>query len=927
LSRARFRTARTAGLALVAVGVLLLGSLPAAADTTAQPLPFTQDWSNTGLITTNDDWSGVPGVIGYRGDGLVAVPGADPQTITADGSATPVDVNANQTNPNTFTTGGVAEFELTNPVVALQGSGTADAPHVVLALDTTDKDEITVFYNLRDIDGSADNAVQQVALQYRVGATGDFTNLPAGYVADATTGPNLATQVTPVSVLLPAAAEDQPLVQVRVITADAAGSDEWVGVDDISVTGGDVPPPDAAPFVSSTSPAPGAVDVPTSSNVDITFSEPVTVSVATFTISCATSGTHALGLSGGPATFTLDPDTDFATDETCTVTVDDVGVSDVDTTDPPDNMAADHVFSFSTVAPTYAIHQIQGAAHISPLNGENTSGVPGVVTSVRSNGFNMQEPTGDGNPATSDAIFVFTDSAPTVAVGEAVLVSGTIQEFRPGGSASANLTTTEIANPVVTPSGPGAAITPTVVGPGGRVPPTTIIEDDASGDVETGGVFDPAQDGIDFYESLEAMLVRVNDAVAVGPTNGFGEIPVLAANGAGAGVRTARDGIVIRPADFNPERIILDDVLAPTPQVNVKDRLPGAIRAVVDYSFGNFKFLVLATPAAVDGRLRREVTDDPGRRDLTVATFNVENLDPGDGAPKFAELADLIVDNVKAPDIIAIEEIQDNNGPTNDSITDASVTWQTLIATIDAVGGPQYDWRQIDPVDDQDGGEPGGNIRVGFLFRTDRPLSFVDRPGGTPTTPNAVVETPNGAELLYSPGRIDPSNGAFTNSRKPLAAEFEFRGRRLFVIANHFNSKGGDDPLFGRFQPPVQHTQVQRLQQAQVVHDFVDAIEAADSQANVVVAGDLNDFEFSTPLETLEGAGLLPLIETLPQRQRYTYVFDGNSQTLDHILINEELADQSFEYDVVHVNSEFHDQASDHEPQVARLEVRGRSVP
>ena len=102
-----------------------------------------------------------------------------------------------------------------------------------------------------------------------------------------------------------------------------------------------------------------------------------------------------------------------------------------------------------------------------------------------------------------------------------------------------------------------------------------------------------------------------------------------------------------------------------------------------------------------------------------------------------------------------MEEIQDSNGAVNDSTTDASVTWGTLIATIEAVGGPVYDYRQIDPVDDQDGGEPGGNIRVGFLFRTDRPLTFVDRPGATPTTANAVVETQHGAELLYSPGRID----------------------------------------------------------------------------------------------------------------------------------------------------------------------------
>ncbi len=122
-----------------------------------------------------------------------------------------------------------------------------------------------------------------------------------------------------------------------------------------------------------------------------------------------------------------------------------------------------------------------------------------------------------------------------------------------------NLTTTEIVSPVVTPGGPGAPIAPTVLGLGGRTPPTTVIDDDATGDVETSGTFDPATDGIDFYESLEAMLLRVNDPVVVGPTNGFGELWVLADDGAGAERPHGREGIVVRPTDFNPERIQLDD--------------------------------------------------------------------------------------------------------------------------------------------------------------------------------------------------------------------------------------------------------------------------------------------------------------------------------------------------------------------------------
>ncbi len=212
-------------------------------DNSPQTIPFSQNWTNTGLISTSDDWSGVPGIAGYRGDNLTAATGVDPQTIVASGDSV-IDVNANQTNPNTFTTGGVSEFDgIGDPVVALQGSGTADAPFILLHLNTTGKFGVNVAYNLRDIDGSTDNSIQPVALQYRVGSTGDFTNLPAGFVADASNGPSDATLVTPVSVLLPGAADNQAEVQVRIITSNAIGNDEWIGIDDINVTAGAVPTP------------------------------------------------------------------------------------------------------------------------------------------------------------------------------------------------------------------------------------------------------------------------------------------------------------------------------------------------------------------------------------------------------------------------------------------------------------------------------------------------------------------------------------------------------------------------------------------------------------------------------------------------------------------------------------------------------------
>ena len=241
------------------------------------------------------------------------------------------------------------------------------------------------------------------------------------------------------------------------------------------------------------------------------------------------------------------------------------------------------------------------------------------------------------------------------------------------------------------------------------------------------------------------------------------------------------------------------------------------------------------------------------------------------------------------------------------------------ILAIQAAGGPTYQFRQIDPVNGQDGGAPGGNIRQGFLFRTDRGLSFVDRPGGGSTTAVTVVPGATGPRLSVSPGRIDPTNPAFTASRKPLVGEFRYGGRTLFIVANHFNSKGGDEPLFGRFQPPALVTEAQRIQQATVVANFVDSVETLDPTAGVMVLGDLNDFEFSAPMAVLKAAGLTPLIETLPANERYTYVFQGNSQSLDHIMMNAPLMSRPFEYDSVHVNAEFADQASDHDPQLVLL--------
>ncbi|WP_344116143.1 lamin tail domain-containing protein [Kribbella alba] len=566
------------------------------------------------------------------------------------------------------------------------------------------------------------------------------------------------------------------------------------------------------------------------------------------------------------------------------------------------------------------IHDIQGAAHLSPLAGKLVGNVTGVVTAKSGNGFWFQDPQPDDNPATSEGVFVFTSSAPTVAVGDAVTVEGTVAEFRPGGSGGTdNLTTTELTNPKITVTGTAPVPAATIVGPGGRVPPSTVIDDDSTGDVETTGTFEPATDGLDFWESLEGMWLGIDQPEVTGPTSSFRELSVVPA---GSSVRTVRGGILIQKTDSNPERVLLDDLLAPVPDAKTGDKLAGTVTGVLDYGFGNFKFLVTQTPTVVDGGVQREKTTSSNLLQVSVATFNVENLDVSDGEAKFDGLAQAVVNNLASPDILGLEEVQDNDGAVNSGTTAADLTLNTLAAAIEKAGGPKYAWRQIDPVNNAEGGEPGGNIRVAFMYRTDRPVKFVERAGGGSTTPTTIVTDKHGKpQLSSSPGRIDPANPAWAATRVPLAGEFTWLGQSLFVVVNHFSSKGGDDPLWGRTQPPVQSSAPKRHQQAESVRGFVDQILAKDLGANVVVLGDLNDFDFSETTDILVGSGKTALIDlprTLPLPQRYSYVFEGNSQILDQMLVSKNLQPAS-QYDIVHMNAEFPDQISDHDPQVARV--------
>ncbi|MFJ1912317.1 endonuclease/exonuclease/phosphatase family protein [Streptomyces sp. NPDC088147] len=572
------------------------------------------------------------------------------------------------------------------------------------------------------------------------------------------------------------------------------------------------------------------------------------------------------------------------------------------------------------------IHGIQGTGRISPLVGTPVAEVPGIVTGVRtsgSRGFWIQDPRPDRDDATSEGVFVFTNSVPTVAVGDAVQVSGTVGEYIPGGAASGNQSVTQIASPTVTVVSSGNPLPAPVVISERSVPSAYAPQGDpAAGGSVNGLRLKPRHYALDLYESLEGMNVRIGSSRVVGATDPYAELWVTVKPREND---NRRGGTVYGSyTSQNTGRLQIQQLApaaqSPFPAANVGDTLSGVTEGPLDYNqFGGYTLVARTLGTVTDRKLRPETTRPQRGSELAVATYNVENLDPSDPREKFDALAGAVVRNLSSPDILALEEIQDSTGATDDGTVSAEETIVRFTAAITAAGGPSYAWRTIDPENNKDGGEPGGNIRQVFLYNPAR-VSFTDRPGGDATTATGVVRTNGRAALTLSPGRVDPADAAWTTSRKPLAGEFTFRGRTVFVIANHFASKGGDESLTSHHQPVNRSSEVQRLQQARSVNAFVKDILAAQRDADVLVVGDINDFEFSATAKALaDGGALYPAIKSLPAAERYSYVYQGNSQVLDQILTSPSITSGAFDYDSVHINAEFARQNSDHDPQVLRF--------
>ena len=386
------------------------------------------------------------------------------------------------------------------------------------------------------------------------------------------------------------------------------------------------------------------------------------------------------------------------------------------------------------------IYDIQGRSHISPLERQKVKSVAGVVTAIVPNkGYYLQNPQPDDSPDTSEGLYVSTRKTGSITVGNLILVDGTVREHYQDGENSGALSVTTLRFPEVTILKQQVALpSPTILGEGGRMLPNSIICNDATDGVEESR-FDPQQDGIDFYESIEGMLVQINAPLAVGTLHtAYGEFHVVGDGGKHATKLTRRRGLLLRQEDYNPERIMIDIFEYPSIiehrtdySVVVGDEFLGPIVGVVSYAFFSYKVLpTKKLPEIKRAHLPRETTALRGdTHTLSVAAYNVQNLSNQGPLDKMVAIARTIGQALYSPDILVLSEIQDNDGPKLSEDTDASETYKFLIDEISNYGGVTYSFIDILPVAGRDGGEPGGNIRVGILYNSKR-VSLDLIPGG-----------------------------------------------------------------------------------------------------------------------------------------------------------------------------------------------------
>ncbi|KXV32317.1 hypothetical protein AD940_14750 [Gluconobacter thailandicus] len=574
--------------------------------------------------------------------------------------------------------------------------------------------------------------------------------------------------------------------------------------------------------------------------------------------------------------------------------------------------------STGTTTPTaLTIQQINGVGYYSPYAGVSVT-TTGVVTAVDTNGsigFWVQQADKDQTTVGSAGIFVYAGKTATLpTVGETVTVTGTVTNYS-GTSWSKSLTLPEIN--LVSYSDTGAAyaeIAPTVIGQGGLTVPAASYLGDLEQAIDLNkstASLSPDTNALDFYRTLIGQVITLHDVVATGATasNATWVVPDN-----GNGLLTPTGALQSTESSINTQRVEIyyDSGVTPGSAISaeVGDKL-GDITGVLTYYNGVYELIPTTQVTVIHTETPAPVTTfHKDEQNLLVSDYNIENfnaLDPAN-ADRLAQVAKIIVQNLDSPDVLAIQEIQDDSGVTNDGTVSAEQNLAALVKAIAAADGPTYSWAQVDPANGTQGGVSGGNIRSVFLYNADR------------VTLKEPVTTIGSEEL----------SGTFKNTRLPLVGTFEFNGKDVTLINVHLSSQAGSSELYGATQPPVNHggttsTVNNRIAQAQYITNYVQNQLSSDPTAKIGILGDFNDVAWSDANQVYANAGLTDMETKEDASNRYTYIYEGNAQSLDHTVGTDGFANAG-QFQTLHVNTGQLDAESDHDPSLTLLEMTDYSA-
>lgn len=664
---------------------------------------------------------------------------------------------------------------------------------------------------------------------------------------------------------------------------------------------------DAAPALISSSPAAGASDVPVDAGLVLTFSEPVDLTGDWFEITCTVTGARTATVSGGPTVFTLDPDADFTGGESCTVTVRAAGVSDQDAVDPPDAPAADVSFTFTTAvievcgAPYTPVYAIQGSGAATPVSGAVVS-TEGVVVgdfegpSPALRGFYLQDPDGDGDDTTSDAIFVFNANDDDVAPGDRVRVRGTAQEFQGqtqlGGVQSLLSCGTGTVDPV--------EVTLPVPAP-------------------------------DHLERFEGMLVRFPQTLYVTEhfqLGRFGQV-VLSSGGRlyqpttvvlpgapAAALQAANDlnRIILDDAENrqNPDPIVFGGGTMPLSASNTLrggDKTTG-ITGVLTWTWagnsasGNaWRIRPLGSLGGTTPEFQtanpRPMTPPAVGGTLTVASLNVLNYfntfsgctngvggattdcRGAENATEFDRQSQKTVAALAEMDaaVVGLIEIE------NDGYGPASAVAELVDRLNMATAPGRYAFIDVDAATGQVNALGTDAIKVALLYQPARV---------SPVGQTAVL---NSVDFVNG-GDPEPRN------RASLTQAFEqANGARFVVNVNHFKSKGSACSLPDAGDGQGNCNAV-RVAAAAELRAWLDTDPTGTGDPDILIMGDLNAYALEDPIRTLTTDGFKDLLSFTFGRDGFTYVFDGQWGYLDHALASPSLFTQVTGVGVWHVNAD-----------------------